>query len=188
MSWGCSGWRRSHYAACTGTDGHPAKFPFGRFTRFIRDRGNSQLAPAPADPNDATPVQAPERPRDTGRHEAAAIATAVRQQLTELLDQVNRPDEHRLLVTEAAHRVKDAIAPLKVRWCTITADTDGDLTHGHHAYRPPTGMRRLIQARDGTCTFPTCRHRADTCDLDHTVPHQKAGPTCPCKHTFPRCT
>ncbi|MBC6463795.1 DUF222 domain-containing protein, partial [Actinomadura sp. HBU206391] len=120
---------------------------------------------------------------DTGREEAAAIAQAARDRLTDLLGQIrdeNGPAERRLLVTEAARRIKDAISPLKIRWCALTVDTKGNPVHGSDGYRPPTGMRRLIQTRDGTCTFPTCNRHATKCDLDHTIPHHKGGPTCPC--------
>ena len=118
---------------------------------------------------------------DGGRQEAAAVARTVREQVAESLGQVpNRPDEHRLLVAELAHRIKSVIAPLKLRWCLITADDHGHVVHGHDGYRPPAGMRRLVQTRSGTCMFPTCNRRAAGCDLDHTVPFHQGGPTCPC--------
>ncbi|MEV5410500.1 HNH endonuclease signature motif containing protein, partial [Thermopolyspora sp. NPDC052614] len=47
-------------------------------------------------------------------------------------------------------------------------------------YRPGEVMRRLVQARDQTCRFPTCRRPATGCDLDHTRPYDEKGPTCPC--------
>ncbi|WP_344395903.1 HNH endonuclease, partial [Actinomadura alba] len=127
--------------------------------------------------------EATRREEATGREEAAAIARAARDELTDLLDQIRDqggPAERRLLITEAAHRIKDAISPLKIRWCTLAIDTGGNPVHGHHGYRPPAAMRRLIQTRDRTCAFPTCNHRATKCDLDHTIPYHKGGPTCPC--------
>jgi hypothetical protein len=144
--------------------------------------GGRRATPAP--PPEITPgsASAPDV-GDTARQEATGITKAVREQLTEFLAQsrdLNRPDEHRLLITEAARRVGDALAPLRVRWCHITADGDGHIVHGHDGYRPPAGMRRLIQARNRTCTFPTCRQKAEKCDLDHTIPFHKGGPTCPC--------
>ncbi|MBC6459210.1 HNH endonuclease signature motif containing protein [Actinomadura sp. HBU206391] len=120
---------------------------------------------------------------DTGREEAAAMTQAIRDELSDLFGQTRHrggPAEKRLLVAEAARRIKDALSPLKVRWCALAVDPEGNLVHGHDAYRPPAGMRRLIQTRDGTCTFPTCNRRAAKCDLDHTIPYHKGGPTCPC--------
>ncbi|MGH3391592.1 MAG: DUF222 domain-containing protein [Actinomadura sp.] len=151
-------------------------------------------APAPATPQ-ATPHAAPPpgdvaapgetgpAGGDAGSHEVVVTSRVVREQVTELLSQVrelNGPDEHRLLVAGAARRITDALAPLKVRRCLITADTTGEVVHGHDGYRPPAAMRRLVQTRNDTCAFPTCRRHATTCDLDHTVPYQHGGPTCPC--------
>jgi hypothetical protein len=42
-------------------------------------------------------------------------------------------------------------------------------------YRPSTGLKRYLQARDRTCRFPGCTRKARACDLDHTVPHGEAG-------------
>jgi hypothetical protein len=151
----------------TGHGRRPTRTPFGA----SGDTTASDTASASRD----TP--------DTGRQEATAITQAVRDQLTELLSQVrelNRPDEHRLLITQAARRITDALAPLKIRWCVIAADADGEVVHGHDGYRPPAGMRRMVQARNRTCAFPTCRRRATKCDLDHTIPFHRDGPTCPC--------
>jgi hypothetical protein len=41
-------------------------------------------------------------------------------------------------------------------------------------------MRRLINNRDRTCRFPTCRQPATRTDCDHTHPYERGGPTCPC--------
>jgi hypothetical protein len=115
--------------------------------------------------------------------EAAALTETVREQITELSGQVRdsgRTDRPRLLMAEAAHRVKDAVAALKVHWCAGSTDAGGDPVHGHHGYRPPAAMRRLVAARDGTCRFPSCRAPATRCDHDHTLAHHKGGPTCPC--------
>ncbi|MGN6679414.1 MAG: HNH endonuclease, partial [Streptosporangiaceae bacterium] len=48
------------------------------------------------------------------------------------------------------------------------------------AYRPPPRVAELVTARDGTCRFPPCRRPAEQCDLDHTVPFDQGGLTCPC--------
>ncbi|MCW2898069.1 MAG: hypothetical protein JWO67_334 [Streptosporangiaceae bacterium] len=115
--------------------------------------------------------------------EAAEITEVVRQQITELLEQVRaagRADPSRLLVAEAAHRMKDAISALKGRWCVDATGRAGARVHGHDGYRPPAAMRRMVINRDGTCRFPTCRARAARCDHDHTLAHHRGGPTCPC--------
>jgi hypothetical protein len=58
----------------------------------------------------------------------------------------------------------------------------GGCAHGlaSPAYRPPPRVAELVTARDGTCRFPPCRRPADQCDLDHTVPYDRGGPTCSC--------
>ncbi|MGH3390763.1 MAG: HNH endonuclease signature motif containing protein [Actinomadura sp.] len=150
---------------------------------LLRGRRPAELFATDPDLPDPAPAQTAPGTGDTGRQEAAAITSTVRARLTELHDQVlgpNRPVEHWLLIAEAARRIKDALAPLKSRWCHLAADTIGDLVHGHDGYWPPEVMRRLIQARNGTCTFPTCRRNVMKCDLDHTIPYHKGGPTCPC--------
>jgi hypothetical protein len=47
-------------------------------------------------------------------------------------------------------------------------------------YRIPDRMRDLIEVRDQDCGFPICRRPASRCDLDHTVPYDQGGLTCPC--------
>ena len=41
----------------------------------------------------------------------------------------------------------------------------------------PTGLRRMRQLIDQTCTFPGCGRRAVNCDLDHTIDRQFGGRT-----------
>jgi hypothetical protein len=55
-------------------------------------------------------------------------------------------------------------------------------THANAAsgYRIPDRMRDLIEVRDQDCGFPICRRPAARCDLDHTVPYDQGGLTCPC--------
>ncbi|MCW2906461.1 MAG: endonuclease [Actinomycetia bacterium] len=68
---------------------------------------------------------------------------------------------------------------------------DGDHEGGDHevpcihanaasGYRIPAWMRDLIEVRDQDCGFPICRRPASSCDLDHTVPYDQGGLTCPC--------
>src|SRR6266487_3626227 len=53
-------------------------------------------------------------------------------------------------------------------------------------YRVPDSMRALVEARDQTCGFPTCRQPAWRCEQDHTIAHRLGGPTCPC-NLSPEC-
>ena len=46
-------------------------------------------------------------------------------------------------------------------------------------YRPSTDLIRLLAARDQHCRFPGCVRRIDHCDIDHTIPAAKGGPTNP---------
>lgn len=65
---------------------------------------------------------------------------------------------------------------------TITLLDTGPCDHAFQtpAYRPSPALRHLVEARQGTCTFPGCRRPAAQCDLDHTVPYEKGGRTCLC--------
>jgi len=47
-------------------------------------------------------------------------------------------------------------------------------------YRPPPRLREHVTARDLTCRYPTCGQPAWRADLDHTIPHDQGGRTCPC--------
>jgi hypothetical protein len=53
-------------------------------------------------------------------------------------------------------------------------------------YRVPDPIRALVEARDQTCGFPTCRQPAWRCEQDHTIAHRLGGPTCPC-NLSPEC-
>ncbi|WP_332642036.1 HNH endonuclease signature motif containing protein [Aeromicrobium sp.] len=48
------------------------------------------------------------------------------------------------------------------------------------SYEIPDRIRRRVEQRDHACRFPWCGRPASKCDLDHVVPHNKGGPTCPC--------
>jgi len=65
----------------------------------------------------------------------------------------------------------------------------GGCTHEEASpgYRVPDTMRALVEARDRTCGFPTCRQPAWRCEQDHTVAHRLGGPTCPC-NLSPECS
>jgi len=65
----------------------------------------------------------------------------------------------------------------------------GGCTHEEASpgYRVPDPMRALVEARDQTCGFPTCRQPAWRCEQDHTIAHRLGGPTCPC-NLSPECS
>ncbi|MGV1088684.1 MAG: DUF222 domain-containing protein [Mycobacterium sp.] len=46
-------------------------------------------------------------------------------------------------------------------------------------YRPSTALADFIRCRDLTCRFPGCDKPAEVCDIDHTVPWNRGGPTHP---------
>jgi hypothetical protein len=71
----------------------------------------------------------------------------------------------------------DWLASLTMKWFE-----SADCTHQRQsaAYRPPPALRHLIGVRQQTCAFPGCRRPASQCDLDHTTPFHRGGPTCEC--------
>lgn len=48
---------------------------------------------------------------------------------------------------------------------------------GRTHYRPPAGLRDLVQARDQECVFPGCTAPAARCDVDHIIPWAAGGAT-----------
>lgn len=63
-------------------------------------------------------------------------------------------------------------------WQRLGVDDDGvPLSLGRAAYRPPKGLRRFIEYRDGTCQFPDCRCPAARSEIDHRVEWQHGGTT-----------
>jgi hypothetical protein len=64
--------------------------------------------------------------------------------------------------------------PVRSRWCGSVLDA------GRTARRPPRATADHVVARDRICTFTGCRARAEKCDLDHRLPWDSGGATCPC--------
>jgi hypothetical protein len=64
------------------------------------------------------------------------------------------------------------IRPLAVDGCDHQREGAG--------YRAPASLRHLIEIRQRTCSFPSCRRPASDCDQDHTVPFERGGRTCEC--------
>jgi hypothetical protein len=44
-------------------------------------------------------------------------------------------------------------------------------------YRPSVALATFVRCRDLTCRFPGCECPADVCDIDHTIPYDRGGPT-----------
>jgi hypothetical protein len=115
---------------------------------------------------------------------ARALAEVADEHLTYLLDCAQahrRLDSLTLLIGHATQTITNALTGIVESWCRATgAAGPNPKTHGHHRYRPPAAMQRLIQRRHPTCVFPTCNRRSIHCDIDHTVPFDKGGRTCKC--------
>lgn len=64
-------------------------------------------------------------------------------------------------------------------WSRLVTDPwSGTVTDiGRTRYHPPPDLADLVRARDRTCTRPGCSARAQSCDLDHTVPYHLGGHT-----------
>jgi len=66
-------------------------------------------------------------------------------------------------------------------WCLSVVDASGEVVrHARTHHDPTTAQREFTEARFGTCTFPGCQRRSSRCDLDHRIPWESGGPTCPC--------
>ncbi|WP_433122140.1 DUF222 domain-containing protein [Arthrobacter koreensis] len=80
-----------------------------------------------------------------------------------------------------------------LHWTPLIQDpaTGHILTVGR-TRRIPSGLKRWLQARDGTCRFPGCSVSVTHAEIDHTTPFSHGGPTdhanlehlCPKHHRF----
>lgn len=85
------------------------------------------------------------------------------------------------LLADVARILAESATARDTQWCVTVVDADGaPIAHGETRYRPSPRMQDLVECRDQTCRFPGCRMAAYRCDLDHTIPHDQDGPTCPC--------
>jgi hypothetical protein len=57
---------------------------------------------------------------------------------------------------------------------------DCDHRYQVSSYLPGDRLRRLVQVRDHTCTWPLCSRPARDSDFEHAVPYDKGGATCAC--------
>ena len=63
-------------------------------------------------------------------------------------------------------------------WRRLLTDQTGQVVDaGRTVYKPPAPLERLIQTRDVTCRFPTCRRAAVRSEIDHIIAWLDNGPT-----------
>lgn len=107
---------------------------------------------------------------------------ATRHWATVLLDGVRAAGHPELasILAKTMAAAKKATAEAQLR--AILDEAAGGCAHALEvkSYKVPATMRRWITARDRACRNPICRRRATQCDMDHTVPFEKGGRTCPC--------
>ncbi|MFF2676675.1 DUF222 domain-containing protein [Arthrobacter koreensis] len=80
-----------------------------------------------------------------------------------------------------------------LRWTPLIQDpATGQILTVGRTRRIPSGLKRWLQARDGTCRFPGCSVSVTHAEIDHTKPFSRGGPTdhanlehlCPKHHRF----
>ena len=64
-------------------------------------------------------------------------------------------------------------------WVRLFTDPVTGVTVTADVYRPPPKLKKLLQARDGRCRFPTCNANVARTDLDHTRGWVDGGTTTP---------
>ena len=65
-----------------------------------------------------------------------------------------------------------------LHWTGILRDnSSGEILAVGRRRKVPPGLRRWLQARDGTCRFPGCRVSTFRTEIDHTVPWGQGGQT-----------
>ncbi|MEB7504691.1 HNH endonuclease [Arthrobacter koreensis] len=80
-----------------------------------------------------------------------------------------------------------------LHWTPLIQDpATGEILNVGRTRRIPAGLKRWLQARDGTCRFPGCSVNVTHAEIDHTTPYSHGGPTehtnlehlCPKHHRF----
>ncbi|MFJ2508752.1 HNH endonuclease [Arthrobacter citreus] len=80
-----------------------------------------------------------------------------------------------------------------LHWTPLLQDpATGEILTVGRTRRIPAGLKRWLQARDGTCRFPGCSVNVAHAEIDHTTPYARGGPTdhtnlehlCPKHHQF----
>ena len=78
------------------------------------------------------------------------------------------------IAADAARR----LAGQALHWTGIVRDnSSGEILAVGRRRKVPAGLRRWLQARDGTCRFPGCRVSTFRTEVDHTVPWGQGGQT-----------
>jgi len=73
-----------------------------------------------------------------------------------------------------AESVRDLADRAKVRFLSRPEELGAEA-----GYRPSTALADFIRCRDLHCRFPGCDKPAEFCDIDHTIPWDRGGPTHP---------
>ncbi|MFF2822421.1 DUF222 domain-containing protein [Arthrobacter koreensis] len=160
--------------------------------------GSGQESPteAPAAPR-RSPGQEATRPRRAERHRQRS-RSKVRTEVMVLINADTRAglDENPaelngygpISAETARAMILDAL-----RWTPLIQDpSTGEILNVGRTRRIPAGLKRWLQARDGTCRFPGCSVSVTHAEIDHTKPYAHGGPTdhanlehlCPKHHRF----
>jgi hypothetical protein len=160
--------------------------------------GSGQESPteAPAAPR-RSPGQEATRPRRAERHRQRS-RSKVRTEVMVLInaDTLAGLDENPaelngygpISAETARAMILDAL-----RWTPLIQDpSTGHILTVGRTRRIPAGLKRWLQARDGTCRFPGCSVSVTHAEIDHTTPYSHGGATehanlehlCPKHHRF----
>jgi hypothetical protein len=80
---------------------------------------------------------------------------------------------------------RDLLEFLNIRELTPVIRGPCEHVRAEDRYRPSRKLQHLVKARNATCAAPGCGRRAASCDLDHTDPRHRGGPTCECNLASP---
>jgi hypothetical protein len=154
--------------------------------------GTSDAAVPGSDPGSAT-RDVPKSTGDVDPRPRVRAKIQLNVPLTTLLGLGDRPGEmggFGPIVAEVARRVvANHLDNPDARFAVgVTHPVTGQLLHLHAlAGRFLRGLARdLLDARDQTCVWTTCRRPAHSCDADHTIPYADGGPTHP-YNSAPEC-
>ncbi len=135
----------------------------------------------PSEPLPLGPVTAGEMARAVGRRIGTVQLTVPLRTLLGLSAEPGDVAGYGPITAEVARQMASAASDPKTRWCvTVTGSSGEPVHHGHLGYRPPAEMAHVIRILQPTCAFPGCGRPATACDLDHRVPYDRGGATCPC--------
>jgi hypothetical protein len=87
-----------------------------------------------------------------------------------------------------AHTARRLAAEKDATWRRLLTDPDTGhlLDYGRTTYRPPQALIDFVLTRDSVCFFPSCNQPGYLCDVDHVLPWDDGGDTCP-GNTAPGC-